>query len=359
MENRVRPAVELRSGFPGRVGRRGGFGFVVPAPGPAFLPFPAARDYSTLTAYCNPAVCPTGRVMLEQFDQYGYIGVFGALLAAGFGFPIPEEFPVLTAGILVGHEDTGLRWYFMLPVVMAGVVIGDGVLYGAGRLWGRHLLDIGFVRRNFVPLEKQEKIEKNFAERGIWVLLGARLLPGIRAPVFIMAGVLRVPLGRFLMADAIYAVPLVNILFWLAYFLTDQAMEIFKMLEAIKKDYTPLVVVALLSGVAGAMIQKYVFSRSVSTGEPPHMPSIISKPAVAVGHAVEKAVEKAVETVTGRHHDKPPEEPSPEGAADQEFGIHRQEPTASDCPRSDCPKSECPKSEGHKSESHTSEGHKS
>lgn len=262
--------------------------------------------------------------MLEHWDEYGYQGVFFALLAAGFGFPIPEELPVLTAGIMVGHEGTTLRWYYMLLVVMAGVVLGDGVLYGAGRIWGRRLLNLGFIRRNFVPSDKQEKIEKNFAERGIWVLLGARLLPGIRAPVFIMAGVLKVPLGRFLLADAIYAIPLVNVLFWLAYFLTDQVLVIFNRIN----EYRPLVVVAVLSGVAGALIQKYVLSRPVSTGEPPHVPPIIAKPAVAVGHAVEKVVEKAVGTVTGRHHDRPHEEVPPGGAADQEFGIRIQEPPA-------------------------------
>ena len=272
--------------------------------------------------------------MLEHFDQYGYVGVFFALLAAGFGFPIPEELPVLTAGIMVGHEDTTLRWYYMLPVVIAGVVIGDGVLYGAGRIWGRHVLDIGFVRR-LIPLENQEKIEKNFAEHGIWVLLGARMLPGIRTPVFIMAGVLRVPMGRFLMADAIYAIPLVNLLFWLSYFLTDQVLEIFKKVN----EYRLPIISHLLAGCVGALLYKYVFARHVSTGEPPHMPAIISKPAVAVGHAVEKAVEKAVETVTGRHHDKPHEEPPSEGAADQEFGTHRQDP----------PVPEEPKAEGHKS----------
>jgi membrane protein DedA with SNARE-associated domain len=264
--------------------------------------------------------------MLEHFDEYGYQGVFLALLAAGFGFPIPEELPVLTAGILVGHEDTKLNWYIMLPVVMAGVVIGDGVLYAAGRLWGRRLLNIGFIRRNLVPLDKQEQIEKNFAERGIWVLLGARLLPGIRTPIFIMAGVLKVPLGRFLLADAIYAIPLANILFWLAYFLTDQVLVIFNRIN----EYKPLVVVAVLSAVVGALIQKYVLSRPVSTGEAPHVPKIIAKPAVAVGHAVERAVERAVEKVTGRHHERPHIEPAPDGAAEQEFAVRTQEPPTDD-----------------------------
>jgi membrane protein DedA with SNARE-associated domain len=279
--------------------------------------------------------------MLEHWDQYGYVGVFVALLAAGFGFPIPEELPVITAGILVGHEGTNLRWYVMLPVVMAGVVLGDAVLYGAGRLWGCRLLNLRFVRRHFVPIDKQEQIEKNFAERGIWVLLGVRLLPGIRAPVFIMAGVLRVPFGRFLLADAIYAIPLVNILFWLAYFLTDQVLVIFNKIN----EYKPLVIVAVLSGIAGALIQKYILSRSVSTGEPPHVPDVIAKPAVAAAHVVEKVVEKAVEKVTGRHHEKPHEEPPPDGAADQEFGIRTQEtPSAERGTRSEEAKTEEEKS---------------
>ena len=273
--------------------------------------------------------------MLEHFDEYGYIGVFCALLAAGFGFPIPEELPVITAGIMVGHDETRLRWYYMLPVVIAGVVIGDAVLYTAGRIWGRRLLNWKPIRKR-LTLEMQEQIEKNFAERGIWVLLGARLLPGIRAPVFIMAGVLKVPLGRFLLADAIYAIPLVNVIFWLSYFLTDQMLEIFNQINA----YKSLVIVAVLSGIAGALIQKYILSRPVSTGEAPHVPDIIAKPAVAAAHAVEKVVEKAVEKVTGRHHEKPHEEPPPDGAGDQEFGIRTQESPAPESHKSQVSKSQ-------------------
>lgn len=262
--------------------------------------------------------------MLEHLSEFGYhyLGVFTALIASATVVPVPEELPVITAGILVGHGDPPLKWWIMLPVLMAGVVFGDFTLYGVGRIWGRRLLDLGWVKRRVVTPEKREQIEKNFHDRGIMILLGARLLPGIRGPIFVMAGVLRVPLGRFMLADAIYAVPLVNVLFWLSYFLTDQVLYIFKRIE----EYKPLVVVAILSGIAGALIQKYIVSRHVSTGEPPHVPDIIAKPAVAAAHAVEKVVEKAVDTVTGRHHDKPTDAPPAAGAADAEFGIRVQEP---------------------------------
>jgi membrane protein DedA with SNARE-associated domain len=238
--------------------------------------------------------------MLDHLDDYGYQGIFLALVIAGLGFPIPEELPVITAGILVGHEDTNLKWYIMLPVVIAGVVISDGFLYGMGRLWGTWLLSRAWVQRRILSPEKRAQIEQNFHDRGIAVLLGARLLPGIRSPVFIMAGVLRVPFGRFLLADAIYAIPGVNLLFWLAYILTDQVLEIFKKID----QYRPLVVVAILSGVAGALIQKYLLTRKVSTGEAPHVPPIIAKPAEAVVHAVERAAGAVAHVAHRHHHDK-------------------------------------------------------
>lgn len=250
--------------------------------------------------------------MLSHFDQYGYQGIFLALLASGLGLPIPEELPVITAGILVGHEDTQLKWYIMLPVVIAGVVLGDGLLYGLGRLWGTWLLSRPWVQRRILTPENRAKIEKNFHDRGIMVLLGARLLPGIRTPIFLMAGVLRVPLGRFLIADGLYAIPGVNLLFWIAYLLTDQVLEIFNKINA----YRPLVVVAILSGVAGALIQKYIISRKVSTGESP--PAIINKPAEVLTHAVEKAAEVVGHMAHLGHHPKVEEgakspEPSAKG----------------------------------------------
>ena len=35
----------------------------------------------------------------------------------------------------------GLKWYFMLPVCVLGVVIGDGFLYAIGRIWGTRLVE--------------------------------------------------------------------------------------------------------------------------------------------------------------------------------------------------------------------------
>ena len=62
---------------------------------------------------------------------------FAALVAAGFGAPIPEELPTVGAGVWVGsNPDLGeLRW-LILPVCFSGVLISDVMLYGIGRWWG-------------------------------------------------------------------------------------------------------------------------------------------------------------------------------------------------------------------------------
>ncbi|CAN5486233.1 hypothetical protein BH11PLA2_BH11PLA2_34260 [soil metagenome] len=264
--------------------------------------------------------------MLSTFVAYGYLGVFAALILSGFGLPIPEELPVLTAGVLCGHADTlengatelsphRLHWYIMLPVCILGVVIGDGCLYGIGRLWGPRLLANAWVQRKLVPPDKRASIEKNFHDRGVLILLTARVTPGIRSPIFLMAGVLRVPLARFLLADGLYAVPGVSTLFFLAYFLTDQVLEVFSKID----QYRPLVVVAVLSAIAGVFLYRFISSRKVATGTHSEVPMLnrpmemvtevatqaVEKTAAAAAHTVEKAID----VVTHRSHDKPPEPP--------------------------------------------------
>ena len=253
--------------------------------------------------------------MIDQFSQYGYMGVFAAIIATGFGLPLPEELPILTAGVLVGHGDTlppnamaldpaRLRWWVMLPVCILAVVVGDGLLYAVGRIWGPMLLSKKWVQEKILTAEKRALIEKNFQDRGIMILLTARLTPGIRTPIFLMAGVLRVPMTRFLIADGLYAIPGVNVMFWLAYFLTDQVLEVFHKIH----QYRPLVIVAILSAVAGAVLYRLFFNRNVTTGSSIDVPTL-AKPV----EKVEQAIMGALDAVThmGHHADKSVKPPLP------------------------------------------------
>ncbi len=219
--------------------------------------------------------------MLSSADFWQYFGVLSALVAAAFGLPIPEEIPIATGGVLVSQAwgtDSGLVWWVMIPLCIFGVVASDVILYGIGRRWGSRLLKSSWVQRRVLPPDRFQKIEKNFEQYGIRILLIARLIPGIRTPVFISAGIVRLPFRRFLLADAIYAIPGVTIIFTLAYWLTDSFMFLIKKLDT----YRELLLVAVISFIAGFIVANFI-RRPVSTGSPEDLP-VLGNPVVKVGH---------------------------------------------------------------------------
>jgi membrane protein DedA with SNARE-associated domain len=238
-----------------------------------------------------------------------YLDIFLALVLSTTVMPVPEELPVIGAGVLCGHSDSDfandrdnparIRWWVMLPTVIVGAVIGDIVLYTIGRKWGKRILRTRWVERRLLTPEKRATIEQGFRDHGVKILLGVRLLPGIRGWVFVVAGSVRLPFWQFVLADAIYAIPLVNLMFWTAYWATDQIMVLVNEVNT----YKSLVMSHLLAAVAGALIYKYLLARHVPTGDA-QVPAIIAKPA----HAIENAIESVAEAVTGRHHhDKGPD----------------------------------------------------
>ena len=68
----------------------------------------------------------------------GYVGLLLVLFTASLGVPIPEELPIITAGIL--SSQMVLRWWIALPVCFVGVLSGDVVLYWVGHHWGEKVL---------------------------------------------------------------------------------------------------------------------------------------------------------------------------------------------------------------------------
>ncbi len=250
--------------------------------------------------------------MFDKAALFVYAGVFTALIAAGLGFPIPEEVPIVTGGAWAGHSaedpppdislpkavaalsatplagfpaiplaegavpDLAVRqprapvrvyWWIMLPLCILGVVISDGLLYGLGRFWGPRLLDTAWMKR-LVSCDRRQRIEDNFHKYGVWVLLFARFLPTIRSPIFITAGIMRVSLLRFLMADGIYAIPGVSLLFFLAFWFGDQFRDLVDRIEGkVQHTARPVLVLLLLAAVAAYLIYHFL-RHPFATGDP-------------------------------------------------------------------------------------------
>jgi membrane protein DedA with SNARE-associated domain len=247
--------------------------------------------------------------VLDRAALWIYLGAFCSLVAAGLGFPIPEEVPIVFAGAMVGHasEDPGvydalsqvvagfagspiaavpwvgpvvssqvepppvtpqvrLLWEIMLPLLILGVVISDGLLYGIGRLWGPRLLQTAWMKR-LIPAERHRRIEENFHKYGVLVLLFARFLPTIRSPIFIIAGIMRVPFKRFVMADGLYAIPGVSLLFFLAFWFGDTFRNLVLSFERRVDSAKPILILLALITVTAYLVYHF-FRHPVATGDP-------------------------------------------------------------------------------------------
>ena len=159
----------------------------------------------------------------QLIEQFTYLGIFLVLLAAGLGVPIPEEVPIVAAGVLA-HQKV-IHWWLALPLCLAGVLIGDTILYAAGRRWGEQILASRFWRHVITP-ERATMLQERYHEHGVKIIFVCRHLMGVRAAAFLMAGAVGIPFWKFLAANTAAALVSVSFAFGLAYFFTDQVVEL-------------------------------------------------------------------------------------------------------------------------------------
>ena len=144
--------------------------------------------------------------LINFFSDYGYFAVLFVLIICGFGVPIPEDITLVSGGVISGLGYTNV--HIMLVVSLFGVLLGDSTMYWLGRIYGTKILRFRPIRR----LERLRMVRSKFEQYGNRVLFVARFLPGLRAPIYMVAGITRrVSFIRFLLLDffaAIISVPI-------------------------------------------------------------------------------------------------------------------------------------------------------
>jgi membrane protein DedA with SNARE-associated domain len=167
--------------------------------------------------------------LLPIFTEYGYVAVFVMLLVCGFGVPIPEDVTLVTGGVIagLGYADVNT----MFAVGMAGVIIGDGLVFTIGRFKGLSVMQLKPVQRIITP-ERFHSAQEAFQKYGRWVMFVARFLPGLRTPVFFTAGMSkRVSYGTWFLMDGVAALISVPVWVYLGYFGARNFEWMFKILH--------------------------------------------------------------------------------------------------------------------------------
>ena len=186
-------------------------------------------------------------MLQELLQRFTYLGILVTLLLGSLGVPIPEEMPIVAAGIL-SHEGLA-QWWLALPVCVFGVLAGDVVLYWAGRRWGERLLRWRVVR-HVLTRARADGLKAAYREHAMKTVAMARHVTGLRAAAFLTAGIARVPFWKFILADAAAAAVTVPLAFGLAYFFTHQINAILADVHRVER----WLALAGLVAVAGALV---------------------------------------------------------------------------------------------------------
>jgi membrane protein DedA with SNARE-associated domain len=151
--------------------------------------------------------------------------IFIALILGGLGFPIPEELPLLLAGLALAQEPVGVIQ--MLVICYAGVLIGDQTMYLFGYLFGQKVLKAGANSTFFPGLtpERIDEVREGLRKRRLVYVFVGRHLFFLRSATFVVAGTLRVPYWEFLIADALAALVSVALFVFLGYMFGGQLSE--------------------------------------------------------------------------------------------------------------------------------------
>src|SRR5258707_15305073 len=140
---------------------------------------------------------------LMDIGWAGYLVLFGLLFSCGLGMPLPEDIPLLVAGMLVGAG----KMHLLIVAICAwcGIIGGDCVLYYMGHRFGLNITKVPFIGKH-VTKDRIVQAERLFAKYGVWVVGVGRLFAGIRGAMVVAAGTIRFNVVRFLIADGLGAI---------------------------------------------------------------------------------------------------------------------------------------------------------
>lgn len=154
-----------------------------------------------------------------------YCMIIGILFICGLGIPIPEDITLLVAGLLSAAGSISLTGALVAGFI--GVMAGDSLLFFMGRRYGRRIFSLPGLRRIFTP-ERTFAAEDRIRRNGPFICFIARFLPGLRSPVFAMAGALGVRPSTFFLLDGFAAMISVPVWVYLGHWFGsnfDRALE--------------------------------------------------------------------------------------------------------------------------------------
>jgi membrane protein DedA with SNARE-associated domain len=137
--------------------------------------------------------------LIEHHQSWALVLLFLLIAVESAGVPLPGETALVASGVLASQSK--LNIVAVIAVASAAAIIGDNGGYWIGRKGGRKLLE----RWSLVNRHAQKvlpRAERIFAKHGGKTVFFGRFIAILRITAAWMAGISRMPWGRFLLFNA-------------------------------------------------------------------------------------------------------------------------------------------------------------
>lgn len=177
----------------------------------------------------------SGPAFIEHFS---YIGLFVLLILGAIGLPFPEGTTLIVCGVLIFTHV--IKSIPALLIAYSGILIGDLLAYSLGRKYGRMIVTHKMFHRIISPAQLS-KLEDKFKKKGtLFIMIGGHLI----GEIFLVAGVMRMPVHKFLIADAIAS--LFTIAIWTGIgYIGGNSLEIIRR-DILRVEHMAILLITLL-----------------------------------------------------------------------------------------------------------------
>jgi membrane protein DedA with SNARE-associated domain/rhodanese-related sulfurtransferase len=195
---------------------------------------------------------------IEFLVRYGYVLLFGWVLAEQLGLPMPSAPLLLAAGALAGTSRMNLAVTLALPIV--AVSISDAFWYELGRRRGTKVLQ-WLCRVSLEPDSCVRRTEGRFERNGPWALVVAKFIPGLNSMAPPLAGISRMPWRRFALFDGLGALLWASVYIGIGYIFSAQIEHVATSLVFLGRGLFAIVLASLLLYVGWKYFIRHRFVR--------------------------------------------------------------------------------------------------
>jgi len=175
-----------------------------------------------------------------------YVAIFLLLVLSDLGLPFPEDTTLMLSGFLIAHGV--IRLLPTVLVIYPTLLATDLFLYFIGRKYGRRVVERKRFQRMITP-ERLSKLEEKFRKWGILVVFLGRHILGLRAQIFLSAGIVRMSLAKFIMADGASAILTITLMIAIGYAGGNSLQVLKKDITQIEHIMIVIVVIFLAGGI--------------------------------------------------------------------------------------------------------------